>query len=268
MMGLVDFLKAAGIEVNTNSLKIHLACWNGREDPIDEFFKGTFKAWQEWQAHRNFQCDQVLSLVDLGQSDWLFVGLYAILSVQPHPENPKHFLYSTSLLPNQDALIGRITVHHKRSRASYIWYKADIPLTITEIRREKLTIGEFPGYNAVALPHSRLKIVIEQQIPSWHHALINIKGIYLITDSSSGKHYVGKASGNDGIWNRWCEYADNGHGGNVQLKKLLKDHGPTHMQHFQYSILEIADTHASEADILKRESHWMDVLKSREFGLN
>jgi hypothetical protein len=67
---------------------------------------------------------------------------------------------------------------------------------------------------------------------------------------------------------RWIAYSDNGHGGNIELKKLLNEKGAEHMQHFQYSILETADTHASELDILSRESHWMDVLKSREFGLN
>ena len=40
------------------------------------------------------------------------------------------------------------------------------------------------------------------------------------------------------------------------------------MSHFQYSILEIADTHASDADILVRESYWMSALKTRDFGLN
>ncbi len=34
MIGLVDILKAEGIGINTRSLKIHLACWNGREHPI------------------------------------------------------------------------------------------------------------------------------------------------------------------------------------------------------------------------------------------
>jgi hypothetical protein len=141
-------------------------------------------------------------------------------------------------------------------------------LPITEIRREKLTIEEFPGYNAVVISHSSLKIITAQKIASWHGALANIKGIYLITDTTTGRHYVGKASGKSGIWQRWCSYAENGHGGNKELKKVLKKKGPQHLKHFQYSILEIADTHASDQDILGRESYWMNALKSREFGMN
>ena len=39
------------------------------------------------------------------------------------------------------------------------------------------------------------------------------------------------------------------------------------MANLQYSILEIADTHASDADILTRESYWMRALGSRVHGL-
>jgi len=271
MIGLVDFLKAAGIKITTakpTSLKIHLACWNGHSHPIDIYYAGRFQEWQEWQGRRNFSCEQVVSLIDLGQSNWLFVGVFEIRGYKPHPSNRKEFLYSTRLVQNLDEWIGRIVVHHKRSRASYIWHTPDVILPIIEIRREKLTIEEFPGYKAVSVNHSSLKIITEQKIASWYSALANIKGVYLITDSSTGKHYVGKASGGDGIWQRWCNYAKNGHGGNVELKRLLKKKGAKHMTHFQYSILEIADTHASEADILDRESHWVNILKTRQFGLN
>jgi hypothetical protein len=36
----------------------------------------------------------------------------------------------------------------------------------------------------------------------------------------------------------------------------------------QYSVLEIADTHTSEKEILARESHWKEVLLTRIHGLN
>lgn len=271
MIGLVDFLKAAGVKVASEtpkSLKIHLACWNGIEHPIDVYYAGKFQDWQSWQHHRNFKCAQVVGLIDLGKSNWLFAGVFEILDCKPHPTNEKHFLYSTKLLSKQEELVGRVVVHHKRSRASYIWHGPDVALPIVEIRRKKLTIAEFPGYNSVVISHSKLKIITEQKIESWYGALASIKGIYLITDTSSGKHYVGKASGSDGIWQRWCSYVENGHGGNEELKKLLKTNGAPHVTFFQYSILEIADTHSSEADILRRESHWVDVLKSRKFGLN
>lgn len=73
MLGLVDFLVATGLPVETGGrkIKIHLACWNGIEHPIDVFFAGDFDSWQEHQNQRNFNCRQVLSLIDLGNSQWL-----------------------------------------------------------------------------------------------------------------------------------------------------------------------------------------------------
>jgi len=49
---------------------------------------------------------------------------------------------------------------------------------------------------------------------------------------------------------------------------LLKENGSEHASGFQYSILEIADTHASDQDVIDREVHWKNVLDSRLHGLN
>ena len=272
MIGLIDFLKTSGVGINVQKrkLKIHLACYNQKEYPLEVFYAGRFKEWQERQGQRNFSCEHVISLIDMSGGNWLFAGVYEILDCKPHPEFTGDFLYSTQILPQQEDLIGRIVIHHKRNgvRASYIWHKPDIALTVSEIRSKPLTIQEFPGYNAVVISHSNLKIITDQKIATWHGALANVNGIYLITDKTTGKHYVGKASGNEGIWQRWCAYAKDGHGGNVQLKRLLAQEGAQHMNHFQYSILEIADSHASDKDILNRESYWMEALKTRDFGMN
>ncbi|WP_166831853.1 GIY-YIG nuclease family protein [Thalassoroseus pseudoceratinae] len=267
MIGLVDFLTASEVTFDASSTKIHLACWNGKEHPIDVYYTGEFGLWQEFQRRRNFSCSHVLSLIDLGQSLWLYVGIYVVHGCEP-PNDSEFFRYSTSLQPNQEELIGRVVVRHQRTRQSYIWLKPEIQLPIAEVRREKMTIGEFPGYNSVIINHAKLRTITRQRIASWHGALANIKGVYLITDTTTGKHYVGKTSGQVGIWQRWCDYAENGHGGNIELVALLKEKGAEHMQFFQYSILEIADTHASEQDILKRESYWMETLRSSQFGLN
>jgi hypothetical protein len=268
MLGLAPFLHANGVDFSDDSTKVHLASWNGSEHPIDEFYAGTFNAWQEHQTRRNFECNFVLSLIDLGNREWLFAGVYEVVGSKSHPKIGEHILYSLRLLENQAELSGRIIVSHSRTRQSYIWLKAEIVLPIVEIRREPMTIADFPGYNAVVISHQTLQTIVKQKIPSWHKPLEHIKGIYLITNKATGKHYVGKASGTVGIWQRWCAYATNGHGGNVELKRLINEHGVEYAHNFQYSILEIADTHASEFDILKRESYWMDALQTRRFGMN
>ena len=69
-----------------------------------------------------------------------------------------------------------------------------------------------------------------------------------------------------GIWNRWRAYSETGHGGNRDLRRLLKEEGAEHAQNFQFGILEVAGTHGD--DLLARESYWKEMLLSREFGLN
>ncbi|WP_189654688.1 GIY-YIG nuclease family protein [Paracoccus mutanolyticus] len=52
--------------------------------------------------------------------------------------------------------------------------------------------------------------VVSNSRPDWKAALESIKGIYLITDTRTGKRYVGSAYGDQGIWSRWCAYAASG----------------------------------------------------------
>ena len=113
-----------------------------------------------------------------------------------------------------------------------------------------------------------LKTIVKKSLSDWQSALSSVAGVYLIADKSSGKLYVGSATGEGGIWQRWAEYATNLHGNNRQLIELKKQFGDVHFENFYFSILEIADTHSSENEILVRESHWKNVLLTRQFGYN
>ena len=174
-------------------------------------------------------------------------------------------------MANQDDLVGRVIVRYKREgRASYIWgHKYGKDLEVIEIRPKPISIGDFPGFNKVILSYRQLKIVVTQQEPSWKSALSNIKGIYLISDIFSGKLYVGSATGEDGLWQRWESYAKIGHGGNTELKSLILEKGIEYADNFTYTVLEIADFRSTDEFMIKRESHWKDVFLSRKpFGYN
>ena len=84
----------------------------------------------------------------------------------------------------------------------------------------------------------------------------------------TGRHYVGSAYGEKGLWQRWTVYARTKHGGNKKLEKLLKRKGSEYARNFQFSLVERCDIAESIDYIRSRESHWMEVLKTREFGLN
>lgn len=86
-------------------------------------------------------------------------------------------------------------------------------------------------------------------------------GIYLITDLSDGRQYVGKADGNETLLRRWTAYAANGHGGNVELKKRERSN-------FQFSVLRVLDPSTAGADVNAVESHYKTALGTRTHGLN
>ena len=113
-----------------------------------------------------------------------------------------------------------------------------------------------------------MKTIIEREEPSWKTALSSVKGVYIITDKSNGKIYVGSAYGESSFWSRWSLYARNGHGGNKELKRIIREKGLKYASNFQFSILEVRSNITDDEEIIKREAYWKNVLKSREFGYN
>lgn len=269
-MRVFDLLQVLNSDIRPEETKIHLATWNGEDDPIDVYLAGSFGEWQRWQTRRNFERRFVISLIGLPGTDrWLFAGLHNSTDAE-WVETRKLYRYTLDEDPGCKALNGRLVVSFRRpGRQSYLnaenWLGE---MRVSEIRAEPLSVGEFPGFKAVNLTKTELELVVRESHESWRTALSNVAGVYLISDTGSGKLYVGSASGEGGIWQRWSSYAADGHGGNVELRRLLVDEGGERAKKFRYSILEIDDVHASAQDILTRESHWKDILMSRTRGLN
>lgn len=121
----------------------------------------------------------------------------------------------------------------------------------------------FPGFDKLMLSYPQLRAVMrEPRSTSWLTALSSVRGIYLITDTRDGRHYVGKADGLENIRQRWSAYAANGHGGNVELRGL----DPST---FRYSLLRVFDPSTPTRDIDTAESHYKLALDSRvPHGLN
>lgn len=96
-------------------------------------------------------------------------------------------------------------------------------LEVIEILSTAYDGDEFPGYENIRLSFSQLETIIRNKRSGWLDALRNQKAVYLITDTSNGKMYVGSATAQYGmLLQRWTNYIDNGHGGNVELKPLIQ----------------------------------------------
>jgi hypothetical protein len=85
--------------------------------------------------------------------------------------------------------------------------------------------------------------------------------VYLLTCPKTKEQYVGSATGANGFWDRWQQYAETGHGGNAGLNSR----DPSD---YQVSILEVAGSSSIFEDIIAMEQRWKARLRSREMGLN
>lgn len=126
----------------------------------------------------------------------------------------------------------------------------------------------FPGFDNLLLSYRELQSVMENpRFVIWREVLKSVQGIYLISDTSTGQLYVGKADGGERILGRWGAYSQTGHGGNIALRDL-NTLDITHRNHFQFSILRVFSPGASTADVDAAENHYKKALLSRKFGMN
>ena len=277
-MHAFDMIRLLAPDLEPKLAKIHLASWNGRQYPLDEFLTGRFFEWQSYQTQKNFERPFVLSLIKLEARDqWLFCGLHRVqgpceLGPDPDPASgdKQCWRYPLEEEPACSELTGRLVVSFTRpGRQSYLnaetWANQ---ITLAEIYPRRLSIGEFPGYRSIDLSFDELCLVVSQALDGWRSALSSVAGVYLISDAETGDLYVGAASGAGGIWQRWSDYAATGYGGNVELRALVNGDGMDRARQFRFSVLEIADIHTGDADVIAREAHWKRVLLSRSHGLN
>lgn len=268
MLRLTEILTMRGVPLN--DYKIHLATYRPQDGPMEAFHNDAFKKWQEEQQGKNFECETIVGLIQMGGDRWLFAGAYRVLGVSKGTTT--RWLYSTELLPGQGDLIGRIIVKFNRNfRQSYVLgSRYGEKLEVVRILEHRYSVQDFPGYNQVCISFDILRLITQRDEPAWKSALSSVNGVYLIMDEATGKGYVGSAyaRGLGGIWQRWCEYAATGHGGNHELKDLLKKKGEAYAAHFKFAILEIADPQLPNDYVHERENHWKSVLMTRIFGYN
>lgn len=266
-MLLFDFLRAQDPTISPKLAKVHLACWNGEEDPLDVYYRGDFDEWQTYQNQPNFGRPMVVALISLAEAHrWLFVGVYASKSRRTLPTGK--YQYELEALPAYAEFGGRLLVNFVRPRNSYLLGEnCSARMTVHAVAAEPVRLDGFPGFKNVDISFDDLTFIVRSATTSWRTALSSVAGVYLISDTLTGKLYVGSATGDGGIWGRWAQYVD-GHGHNLELKRLVGAEGIARAAHYRFSVLEIADTHTGEQEVLARESHWKRVLLSRVHGLN
>ncbi len=275
-MKLFDYLKMEFPSLAPEATKVHLAQMNDyKEDPLVKFRGGTFDDWQCWQKRLEFSRRYVVSLIRIpGTETWLFAGAFqqtGNAGKKAYPDREElYYQYHLQKIPETEEYAGRMYISFKNTARNFIRLGESIQskLVISSITPVRLTFGEFPGYRNVVLDRNSIGAILRLNLQSWRTALSVVKGIYVLTDRDGGKLYVGKADGIDGIWGRWEYYFGSGHGGNVGLKEAFGTGDENRLQNITFSILEVMDLNAEKCEIDRRETHWKQILLSREFGHN
>ena len=255
---------------NPEDYKVHFARWNGANYPLDVFVrdKREWQGWQEyWPGRNEFSRPLIFSLAQFHHENntWLFGGIWKV--IERYEDR-----YEVELSEEGSNLIGRLKIryaHQNRSTRPNFEKHFD-KFVVNEILAEEYSGRSFPGYEDILLSFAELEALVRNNRPDWRAALENAKGVYLITDTKTGKRYVGSAYGGSGIWSRWCSYVESGHGGNAELRELVSDPTLEYCRaNFKFALLEHRTSRTPDETILSREVFWKNVLQSRgDEGLN
>ncbi len=256
---------------NIFAYKVHFARHNGVNEPLDEWLidRDNWVDWQENRPQKNeFNREFIFSLMKFySEKDvWLFGGIFRVLADHGHKNG-----YEVELTDHGEDFIGRLKIFRDyRSMSSRVDFENHYDhFKVSEILREPYSGRIFPGYENIDLPFTELATLVQNDRPDWKSALENVKGVYLITDTKTGKRYVGKASGGQGIWSRWGEYVNSGHGGNKKLQELVGDKLDYAQKNFKFTLLEYHSAPTPDETIYNRESYWKEVLLTQgKYGLN
>jgi len=255
---------------NPHNYKLHFARWNGEDQPLDVWVRDRteWQGWQEYRPSRNeFNREYIVALASFYHEPnaWLFGGVYRVRAREQKR-------YDVELTDQGENLIGRLLLtSNYRERAPRVNFENHyLSLEVLELLREPYAGRSFLGFESVNLSFGELETIVRRGSREWQAPLSSVKGVYLITDTTTGKRYVGSAYGGGGIWARWCEYIASGHGGNVELRALVRDPTLEYFRRaFRFALLETRPIGVSDELIVSRESYWKDVLFSRGLdGLN
>lgn len=214
--------------------------------------------------------DIVIGLAEIAKNEWLLIDISRITKSYDKfwdkiPAQINTF-YEHEQIEKYKKYFGRLIIKFHKDNA-YVTLKGEHidRFYVKELLPDIFDNDNFPGYDRVNISWEELSRVLEKD--TWKTALQNQKGVYLITDVSNGKRYVGSAYGKDMLLGRWNDYVKIGHGNNKELKNLSFDYIK---ENFRYSILDIFKSTTNDNIIIEREGWWKEVLLSRDekYGYN
>lgn len=272
MLKLNDLLKLSDKELNNTKIRFNQS--NGEENPIEKFKKNPEELlrWNYWNSQRYKIGQLSVGLVKMNSDEWLLFTIGKITAIKDIPFNSGiGYEYETKDELYGD-LFGRVVIkYHKTMQSQFPNAKTVMnDLIVKEVLPSVFSGFDFPGYDKVSLTYNELETIIKGNYPSYKNALENQQAVYVLTDTNTGKLYVGSAtSKNEMLLSRWKGYIKNFHNGNEGLKELFEREGAEYFKkYFKYSIIENFNSKTNPDFIINRESYWKEVLDTRKHGYN
>lgn len=277
---LNHILKLTKEEIANSKIELNMQNGYTREPFIDRWLKhselekmsGTCKECSYWgwygNKHNFYPGQWVFSFARITDDEWLLISVAEIIDV------PEDSWATVKVLERFMPLFGRLIIKCKKGNtyARYTFRLAKyLDQAIVKEILPCLYSGEkFEGYDRVHLPYRRLADIFKGKIlPTYHDALKRITGVYCLTDTKTGKHYIGSATGEEGVAQRWGSYLDSKHGGNKKLIDLAEQRGTEYFEkYFTFTILEYFGMSYDTEKVKEREQYWKMCLDTIRNGYN
>ena len=225
--------------------------------------------WGWYGNKKNFNVGQtVFSFIKMSYDEWLFISAAEIIDI------PEASRAKVRIIEKYKPLFGRLVIRYYKGNtyARYVFRMDKIidNCTVKEILPCQYNGEQFKGYDRVHLPFYKLSDVFHGKImPTYYEALKKVTGIYCLTDTKTGKLYIGSATGGEGVAGRWGNYLDSKHGGNKKLIALYNDKGSTYFEeNFTYTLIEYFGLSYDPSKIIEREQYWKMCLNTIKSGYN
>ena len=188
-------------EIQNSKIEFNMQAGSGGQPSLDRWLKhseaekmsGTCSDcsyWGWYGKQRNFYPGQwVFSFARMNDDEWLLISAAEIIDV------PADEWAAANVLERFVPLFGRLIIKCKKgntfSRYVFNLSKYLDQATVKEILPCLYSGENFEGYDRVHLPYNRLADIFNGRImPTYYEALKKITGVYCLTDTHNGKHYI------------------------------------------------------------------------------
>lgn len=286
---LNDIFHLRAEEISNSKIEFNMQAGRGGESFLDRWlaysnlekeqgystnWNCSFWSWYTRQQRNFCQGQWVFSFVRIpkNSNEWLFVSAAEII------DTPKNTWAKVSILKRFAPFFGRLIIScYKGNTQSRYVFNLNKYLNDAKVKEllPCLYSGEkFEGYDKVNLPYKKLVAMFEGKImPTYKEALEQISGVYCLTDTNTGKLYIGSAYGEGGVAKRWGDYFHSKDGKNKKLIELRKEKEAKKEKDyfekfFTFTLLEFFGKNYDKDKIIAREQYWKECLSTIKNGYN